>query len=113
MHKALEVELTDWQRDQEPDTDHEGFYRTSLPTIITQMLKKNARVPLIICESFRNQTIQMGLYEMENLLNRFREARVEFGMERRCIVVFAHPAAFAGGVPLADGGGVCEGVDAE
>ena len=37
--QALEVELTDWQRDQEPDTDHEGFYRTSLPTIITQVNK--------------------------------------------------------------------------
>lgn len=37
MHKALQVELQDWQRDQEPDTDHEGFYHTSLPTIITQV----------------------------------------------------------------------------
>lgn len=37
MHKALQVELQDWQRDQEPDTDHEGFYQTSLPTIITQV----------------------------------------------------------------------------
>lgn len=37
MQKALEVELTDWQRDQEPDIDHEGFYHTSLPTIITQV----------------------------------------------------------------------------
>lgn len=37
MFKALQVELQDWQRDQEPDTDHEGFYQTSLPTIITQV----------------------------------------------------------------------------
>lgn len=83
MHKALEVELTDWQRDQEPDTDHEGFYLTSLPTIITQMLEENARVALMVSESLRDQTIQMGLYEMENLLNRFREALVEFGKEHR------------------------------
>ncbi|CAJ1057048.1 exocyst complex component 3-like protein [Xyrichtys novacula] len=83
MHKALQVELQDWQRDQEPDTDHEGFYHTSLPTIITQMLEENARVALMIGESLRDQTIQMGLYEMENLLNRFREALVEFGKEHR------------------------------
>ncbi|KAM3609647.1 uncharacterized protein V6R79_018128 [Siganus canaliculatus] len=83
MHKALQVELQDWQRDQEPDTDHEGFYQTSLPTIITQMLQENARVALMIGESLRDQTIQMGLYEMENLLNRFREALVEFGKEHR------------------------------
>lgn len=139
MHKALQVELQDWQRDQEPDTDHEGFYQTSLPTIITQvsnfcmgcrslcissrdsdkvsvvnvktlhsflaawqprshcsdphlhcvtiemcvyvdlssdfhapwkMLEENVQVALMIGESLRDQTIQMGLYEMENLLNR-------------------------------------------
>ncbi|XP_068579781.1 exocyst complex component 3-like protein isoform X2 [Cebidichthys violaceus] len=81
MHKVLQVELQDWQRDQEPDTDHEGFYQTSLPTIITQMLEENARVARMIGESLRDQTIQMGLYEMENLLNRFREALVEFGKE--------------------------------
>ncbi|XP_038142825.1 exocyst complex component 3-like protein isoform X1 [Cyprinodon tularosa] len=83
MHKALQVELQDWQRDEEPDTDHEGFYHTSLPTIITQMLGENARVALMIGESLRDQTIQMGLYEIENLLNRFREALVEFGKEHR------------------------------
>ncbi|XP_051916820.1 exocyst complex component 3-like protein isoform X5 [Hippocampus zosterae] len=83
MQKALQVELQDWQRDQEPDTDHEGFYQTSLPTIITQMLEENARVALLIGEALRNQTIQMGLYEMENLLNRFREALMDFWKERR------------------------------
>ncbi|KAJ7997783.1 hypothetical protein DPEC_G00215700 [Dallia pectoralis] len=83
MHKALEVELTDWQRDQEPDTDHERFYLTSLPTIITQMLEENARVALMISEALRDQIIQMGLYELETLLNRFREALVEFGKEHR------------------------------
>ncbi|XP_029697873.1 exocyst complex component 3-like protein isoform X2 [Takifugu rubripes] len=83
MYKALQVELQDWQRDQEPDTDHEGFYQTSLPTIITQMLEENARVALMIGETLRDQTIQMGLYEMEKLLNRFREALVELGKEHR------------------------------
>ncbi len=34
------------------------------------MLEENARVALMIGESLRDQTIQMGLYEMENLLNR-------------------------------------------
>ncbi|MEQ2168621.1 hypothetical protein GOODEAATRI_016662, partial [Goodea atripinnis] len=104
MHKALQVELQDWQRDQEPDTDHEGFYQTSWIICVTvfigcQMLEENTRVALMIGESLRDQTIQMGLYEIENLLNRcvfemlpdlsctcmveFREALVEFGKEHR------------------------------
>ncbi|XP_075898852.1 exocyst complex component 3-like protein isoform X2 [Nelusetta ayraudi] len=48
-----------------------------------RMLEENVRVALMIGESLRDQTIQMGLYEMENLLNRFREALVESGKERR------------------------------
>lgn len=35
-----------------------------------KMLEENVRVALMIGESLRDQTIQMGLYEMENLLNR-------------------------------------------
>ncbi|MBN3298221.1 EX3L1 protein, partial [Amia calva] len=83
MHKALEVELTDWQRDQKPDTDHEGFYHTSLPTIITQMLEENARVALKISEALRDQTIYMGLYELESFLSRFRDALVNFGKDHQ------------------------------
>lgn len=83
MHKALEVELIDWQRDQEPDTEHEGCYHTSLPTIITQMLEENAWVALMISEALWDQTIQMGLHEMENLLSRFQNAIIEFGKKHR------------------------------
>lgn len=36
-----------------------------------KMLEENVRVALMIRESLRDQTIQMGLYEMENLLNRW------------------------------------------
>lgn len=35
------------------------------------MLEENARVALMISGSLRDQTIQMGLYEMEILLSRF------------------------------------------
>ncbi|KAJ8252175.1 hypothetical protein COCON_G00214870 [Conger conger] len=79
--------VTDWQSGcltlDHWQGDHEGFYHTSLPTIITQMLEENARVALMISISLRDQTIQMGLYELESFLNRFREALVEFGKEHR------------------------------
>ncbi|XP_033897405.3 exocyst complex component 3-like protein isoform X1 [Acipenser ruthenus] len=83
MQKALEVELLDWQRNQEPDFDHEGFYQTSLPTIIIQMLEENARVALVISEALRDQMIVMGLYELETFLTRLREALVDYGKEWR------------------------------
>ncbi|MBN3288102.1 EX3L1 protein, partial [Polyodon spathula] len=83
MQKALEVELLDWQRDQEPDFDHEGFYHTSLPTIIIQMLEENAHVALVISEALRDQMIVMGLYELETFLTRLRETLVDYGKEWR------------------------------
>lgn len=42
------------------------------------MLEENARVALMIGETLRDQTIQMGLYEMENLLNRCADMQTEF-----------------------------------
>lgn len=51
------------------------------------MLEENARVALMIGESLRDQTIQMGLYEMENLLNRCVFARV-------FLVIYLHIPAF-------------------
>ncbi|XP_036391446.1 exocyst complex component 3-like protein [Megalops cyprinoides] len=83
MQKALEVEAADWRRDQEPDVDHEGYYHTSLPTIIAQMLEENAQVALMISGSLRDRTVQMGLYELESFLHRFREALLDFGRQHR------------------------------
>ncbi|KAG7281545.1 hypothetical protein CRUP_007579 [Coryphaenoides rupestris] len=40
-----------------------------------EMLEENVRVALMIGESLRDQTIQMGLYEMENLLNKQQSSR--------------------------------------
>ncbi|XP_028666023.1 exocyst complex component 3-like protein isoform X2 [Erpetoichthys calabaricus] len=78
MQKALEVEVMDWQGDQEPETDHEGFYQTSIATIVIQMLEENIRVALVISESLRDQMIAMGLCELETFVSRFRSALVEY-----------------------------------
>lgn len=83
MHNMLVVELQDWQKELEPETDHEGFYHTSLPTLITQMLEENSRVALMIGQSLQDRIIQMGLYEIELLLNRLREALVDYGKHHR------------------------------
>lgn len=60
------------------------------------MLEENARVALMIGESLRDRTIQMGLYEMENLLNRCALLQVQDlsfyfqHVSRACRLCFPH-----------------------
>ncbi|XP_043935477.1 exocyst complex component 3-like protein [Protopterus annectens] len=70
MQKALEAEVNDWFRDQEPDEDHEGYYQSSLPVIIMQILSENIHLASMICSSLTEQLLVMALNELEIFLRR-------------------------------------------
>ncbi|XP_048461532.1 exocyst complex component 3-like protein [Rhincodon typus] len=57
MQKALEAEVSDWYREEEPESDHEGYYHSSLPAIVTQFFMDSS--------------------------HRFREAVISYGKERQ------------------------------
>jgi len=44
----LYVSFQDWFKDEGPDQDGEGFYNTSLPVIIFQMIEQNVSFTIII-----------------------------------------------------------------
>lgn len=81
IHKALEVEFSDWLRDQEPDKDQDGFYLSSFQQIIVQMLMENVQLAASLGESLENRVKNAVLYEMENFLVWLREALVKYGIE--------------------------------
>ncbi|GCC36987.1 hypothetical protein chiPu_0015487 [Chiloscyllium punctatum] len=83
MQKALEAEVNDWYREEEPESDHEGYYHSSLPVIVTQMLEENVQVAMVISDSLRDQMVTMALQELESFLCRFREAVISYGKERQ------------------------------
>ncbi|XP_042196358.1 exocyst complex component 3-like protein [Callorhinchus milii] len=81
MQKALDAEVNDWYRDEEPESDHEGYFHSSLPVIVTQMLEENVQVAAEISPALRDQVVIMALQELETFLYRFREAVIDFGRE--------------------------------
>ncbi|CAN2389320.1 Exocyst complex component 3-like [Pristimantis euphronides] len=81
IHKALEVEFSDWLRDQEPDKDQDGFYLSTFQHLVMQMLMENVQLAAALGESLENRVRNAVLYEMENCLIWLRQALVKYGIE--------------------------------
>ncbi|XP_075694346.1 exocyst complex component 3-like protein [Rhinoderma darwinii] len=81
IHKALEVESSEWLRDQEPDKDQDGFYLSSFQQIVMQMLTENVQLAAALGKSLVNRVRNAALHEMENSLVWLREALVKYGIE--------------------------------
>ncbi|XP_071423854.1 exocyst complex component 3-like protein [Pithys albifrons albifrons] len=83
MQRTLEVEFKEWFREEEPETDHQGFFQSALPVIVMQMLNENIQVASLITDSLQQKVYNMALEELEAFLARLREALVQCGKEHQ------------------------------
>ncbi|XP_025941208.1 exocyst complex component 3-like protein [Apteryx rowi] len=83
MQRTLEVEFKEWFREEEPETDHQGFFQSALPVIVMQMLNENIRVASLITGSLQQKVYSMAMEELEAFLGRLREALVQCGKEHQ------------------------------
>ncbi|KAJ7426410.1 Exocyst complex component 3-like protein [Willisornis vidua] len=83
MQRTLEVEFKEWFREEEPETDHQGFFQSALPVIVMQMLNENIQVASLITNSLQQKVYNMALEELEAFLGRLREALVQCGKEHQ------------------------------
>ncbi|XP_050167393.1 exocyst complex component 3-like protein isoform X1 [Myiozetetes cayanensis] len=83
MQRTLEVEFKEWFREEEPETDHQGFFQSALPVIVMQMLNENIQVASLINDSLQQKVYNMALEELEAFLGRLREALVQCGKEHQ------------------------------
>ncbi|KFV04975.1 Exocyst complex component 3-like, partial [Pterocles gutturalis] len=83
MQRTLEVEFKEWFREEEPETDHQGFFQSALPVIVMQMLNENIHVASLITDSLQQKVYNMALEELEAFLGRLREALVQCGKEHQ------------------------------
>ncbi|NXA73305.1 EX3L1 protein, partial [Thryothorus ludovicianus] len=83
MQRTLEVEFKEWFREEEPETDHEGFFQSALPAIVMQMLNENIQVASLITNSLQQKIYNMALEELEAFLGRLREALAQCGKEHQ------------------------------
>ncbi|XP_060041356.1 exocyst complex component 3-like protein isoform X2 [Erinaceus europaeus] len=70
LQKALDGEVADWGREQEPDTDPSGFYYSPMPAIVLQILEENIRVTSLVSESLQRRVHGMALSELGAFLRR-------------------------------------------
>uniref|UniRef100_A0A8D0F7N4 Exocyst complex component 3 like 1 n=1 Tax=Strix occidentalis caurina TaxID=311401 RepID=A0A8D0F7N4_STROC len=70
MQRTLEVEFKEWFREEEPETDHQGFFQSALPVIVMQMLNENIQVASLITDSLQQKIYNMALEELEAFLGR-------------------------------------------
>ncbi|XP_051485313.1 exocyst complex component 3-like protein isoform X1 [Apus apus] len=83
MQRTLEVEFKEWFREEEPETDHQGFFQSALPVIVMQMLNENIQVASLITESLQQKVYNMAMEELEAFLGRLRDALVRCGKEHQ------------------------------
>ncbi|XP_061243469.1 exocyst complex component 3-like protein isoform X3 [Bos javanicus] len=81
LQKALDGEVVEWGREQEPDTDLSGFYHSPLPAIVLQILEENIRVTRIVSVSLEQRVHGMALSELSAFLRSFTDALIRFSRD--------------------------------
>ncbi|XP_059855049.1 exocyst complex component 3-like protein isoform X1 [Delphinus delphis] len=81
LQKALDGDVAEWGREQEPDTDPSGFYHSPMPAIVLQILEENIRVTRMVSESLQRRVHGMALSELSAFLRSFSDALMRFSRD--------------------------------
>uniref|UniRef100_A0A8C4PMF0 Exocyst complex component 3-like protein n=1 Tax=Equus asinus asinus TaxID=83772 RepID=A0A8C4PMF0_EQUAS len=81
LQKALDGEVAEWSREQEPDRDTSGFYHSPMPAIVLQILEENIRVASRVSESLQQRVHGMALSELGAFLRSFSDALIRFSRD--------------------------------
>ncbi|XP_045843800.1 exocyst complex component 3-like protein isoform X5 [Meles meles] len=81
LQRALDGEVAEWNREQEPGTDSSGFYHSPMPAIVLQILEENIRVTSLVSESLQQRVHGMALSELGIFLRSFSDALIRFSRD--------------------------------
>nr|XP_012323657.1 exocyst complex component 3-like protein isoform X2 [Aotus nancymaae] len=81
LQNALDEEVAEWGRKQEPNTDSSGSYYSPLPAIVMQILEENIRVASLVSESLQRRVQGMALSELGIFLRSFSDALIRFSRD--------------------------------
>ncbi|XP_027630433.1 exocyst complex component 3-like protein [Tupaia chinensis] len=81
LQKALDGEVAEWGREQEPNTDPSGLYHSPMPAIVLQILVENIRLTSVVSESLQRRVHSMALSELGAFLRSFSDALIRFSRD--------------------------------
>ncbi|XP_012973261.1 exocyst complex component 3-like protein isoform X2 [Mesocricetus auratus] len=81
LQKALDGEVAEWSREQEPNTDPSGFYHSPMPAIVLQILAENIQVTSLISDSLHRRVRDMALSKLDTFLRSFSDALIQFSRD--------------------------------
>lgn len=81
LQKALDGEVAEWSRQQEPNTDPSGFYHSPMPAIVMQILAENIQVTNLISDSLHRRVHDTALSELGVFLRSFSDALIRFSQD--------------------------------
>ncbi|XP_076428132.1 exocyst complex component 3-like protein isoform X1 [Peromyscus maniculatus bairdii] len=81
LQKALDGEVAEWSKEQEPNTDPSGFYHSPMPAIVLQILAENIQVTSLISDSLHRRVHDMALSELAAFLRSFSDALIRFSRD--------------------------------
>ncbi|XP_029422300.1 exocyst complex component 3-like protein isoform X2 [Nannospalax galili] len=122
LHKALDGEVAEWSREQEPNTDPSGFYHSPMPAIVLQILAENIRVTSLVSESLQRRVHGMALSELGAFLRSFSDALIRFSRDHLrgealvphyvsyLLAAFNHQSALSSSVSVLQPDGVASAV---
>lgn len=81
LKKALDGEVAEWSREQEPTTDPSGFYHSPMPAIVLQILAENIQVTSLISDSLHRRVHDMAVSELGAFLRSFSDSLIRFSRD--------------------------------
>lgn len=72
MANSIKTDSKDWYKDQMPDTDDKGFYCTSLPVLLIQMIEQHIDVAKTIGNDLVISLVNMCLEEMKQFIDFYK-----------------------------------------
>ncbi|XP_012927024.1 exocyst complex component 3-like protein isoform X1 [Heterocephalus glaber] len=122
LQKALDGEVAEWGREQEPNTDPSGFYHSPMPVIVLQILAESIHVTNLVSESLQNRVCGMALSELGTFLRSFSDALIQFSRDHLSgealaphyvsylLAAFNHQSALSSSMSVLQLDGVATGV---
>ena len=87
FEKSLASEAKEWEKDDEPMVDEEGYFGTDLPIILHQMLSEILSVAKKISIELKDEVFNVIVEEMKSFSKSFIKELTEFQRKVRIIFI--------------------------